>query len=295
MSIDTKPARGAFESLVLSIFKGGIPTRWVLAVLSIAIVGLGLTYSAMSLVVSAAFKDTTRNSDSLMTSMRTHMTADMLQDGLRAVVFRAMYAGASNNFGMVKDSTVEIAAYAAALREAVAKQQTLDVSAAIREQAAAATAPLEAYISLADFVVGEVSRGRFSTVGEQLAAFDEAFKTIDAQLSEVSDAIAAANGAVVEEAARTAALADLVSWLGIGVMVVVATAMILLSGIVFLKPMQALTTGFKRLSEGDLEVRLEGGRYITEMATLADVLVVFREALANRATLASAAEVTARD
>ena len=295
MSVDTKPATSSLERLVLSIFKNGIPTRAVLAVLGVAIVTLGLAYSAMSLVVSGAFKETTRHSDALMTSMRTHMTADMLHDGLRGVVFRAMYAGATNNFEMVRDSGDEVAEYGAALREAVATQQTLDIPDAIRQQAAEAAAPLESYVSLAEAVVGEVKVGRFASIGDQLAAFDAAFEALETQMSDVSDAIAAANSAGVAESAQTALLADIASWLGIGVMLVVAAATIVLSGIVFLKPMHALTTGFKRLSEGDLDVKLEGGRYITEMATLADVLVVFREALVNRASLASAADASAKD
>ena len=294
-SVETKPRTSSFERLVLSIFKGGIPTRAVLAVLGVAIVGLGLAYSAMSLMVSGAFKETTRQSDALMTSMRTHMTADMLHDGLRGVVFRVMYAGATNDIVMVQDASDEVAEHGTALREALAVQQTLDVPAAILQQAAEAVAPLEAYVGLAETLVGEVKIGRFASVGGELAAFDEAFKALEVQMSEVSDAIAAANTASVAESAQTAMFADIASWLGIGLMLVVAVATIVLSGIVFLKPMHGLTTGFKRLSEGDLDVRFEGGRYITEMATLADVLVVFREALANRATLANAAEVAARD
>ena len=295
MSVDTKPATSSLERLVLSIFKNGIPTRGVLAALGVAIVTLGLAYSAMSLVVSSAFKETTRDSDALMTSMRTHMTADMLHDGLRGVVFRAMYAGATNDFEMVKDSGDEVAEYGAALREAVAAQQTLDVSEAIRQQAAEAGEPLEVYVSLAETIVDGVKVGRFASLGDQLTAFDAAFKALETQMSDVSDAIAAANSAGVAESAQTAMLADTASWLGIGLMLVVAAATIVLSGIVFLKPMSALTTGFKRLSEGDLDVKLEGGRYITEMATLADVLVVFREALVNRASLASAADASAKD
>jgi len=295
MSVNTPPAASGFERLVLRIFKNGIPTRAVLMVLGVAIVGLGLAYSALSLVVSNAFKETTAHSEALMTSMRTHMTADMLHDSLRGVVFRAMYAGATNNFAMVKDAGDEVGEYGSALRDAVALQQTLNIPEDIRQQAAEAGEPLEAYLSLAEKVVGQVKVGRFASVGDDLTAFDEAFKALEDKLSSVSDAIAAANSASVAESAQTALLADIASWLGIGLMLVVAAATIILSGIVFLKPMHALTSGFKRLSEGDLAVKVEGGRYITEMATLADVLVVFREALANRAALASAADASARD
>ena len=284
-----------FESLVLRMFKGGIPTSWMLVVLGAAIVGLGLVYSGMGFLVANSFNQTSRQSEAMMASMRTHMTADMLHDGLRGVVFRAMYAGATNNFAMVKDSTAEIAEYGAALREAVAGQQELDIPDTVRALATAAAEPLESYVTQGEAIVAKVNRGMFSTATEDLVAFDEAFKVLEDRLSAVSDAIEAANGEIVQRADGVAALSAMVSWLGIGLMLIVAVATIVLSRIVFLKPMTSLTAGFKRLADGDLEVRHEGGRYVSEMGTLADVLEVFREALANRASLSMAAETTARD
>ena len=68
----------------------GIPTRVVVVALGVVIVLIGGIYSAMTFMVSQSFQEASRGSAAMMSSLRALMTADMLHDGLRGVVFRAM-------------------------------------------------------------------------------------------------------------------------------------------------------------------------------------------------------------
>ena len=72
---------------------GGIRFRSLVMALCAALLAIGVIVSGASFYVSAAFKDSGARSETLMSSMRDHMTADMLHDSMRGIVFRAMYAG----------------------------------------------------------------------------------------------------------------------------------------------------------------------------------------------------------
>jgi len=58
----------------------------------------------MSYWTTTKFTAAGRHSETMMESMRDHMTADILHDGLRGVVFRAMYAAEKANAAMLDEA-----------------------------------------------------------------------------------------------------------------------------------------------------------------------------------------------
>jgi methyl-accepting chemotaxis protein len=74
----------------------------------------------------------------------------------------------------------------------------------------------------------------------------------------------------------------------------VAVITMVLSGYLFLKPLAAMTTGFQRLSDGELDVDINDKHIIAEMGALGRVLTAFRAALLSRAKLTGEAEATAQ-
>ncbi|MDP1730757.1 MAG: hypothetical protein Q8L54_06165, partial [Devosia sp.] len=271
-----------------------IKTRVVVIALGALIVGIGLMFSAMSYVVSGSFKQAAGQSETLMASMRAHMTVDMLHDGLRGVVFRAIYAGATADAAMAGEAKTELAGYGGEFRAIIAEQDTFDLPASVRQAAGAVKAPLGAYIAAAESIVAKAGAGNVEGAKSELAAFDAAFSALEGRMAEVSDAIEAANHELLGASAATSQLSDIAIWAGLGAVVLLAVATLVLSNILFLKPLAEITSGFRRLSEGDLEVRLGTRNLIEEMGDLASVLAVFREALRNRAELARDADATAR-
>ncbi len=263
----------------------GIPTRMVVVALGLVIVVIGGIYSAMTFMVSQSFQEASRSSGAMMSSLRYHMTADMLHDGLRGVVYRAMYSGITYNADGVAEGKAEIAEYGAAMREAVAAQAALDVPQSVIDAAASVTEPLNAYLASAEHVVGAVADGNLGGAKAELPSFNESFKALEDRMSAVSDAIEAANGELIAGAAGTARLSDIASLVGLGMIILLPVATLVFSNILFLKPLAGMTAGFKRLTAGDLEVEAARGGIVTEMAMLGDVLADFRAALVSRAQM----------
>ena len=137
MSVDSKPTGTILRS---------VPTRWVVMALGALIVGIGVLFSGLNYIVSSSFKQSTTQSEILMSSMRSHMTADMMHDSLRGVVFHAMYAGATADAAMIAASQAELAEYSAEFRASIAAQDQLDVPASVKAAATAVKEPLDGYL-----------------------------------------------------------------------------------------------------------------------------------------------------
>jgi methyl-accepting chemotaxis protein len=125
-----------------------IPTRMVVIALGAVILVIGGVYSAMTLMVSHSFQDAGRSSEAMISSLRAHMTADMLHDGLRGVVFRAMYSGITYNADAVAEAKSEIAEYGGEMRAAIEAQ-----AAALVEQTNAAIGQTESQAGELDRIV----------------------------------------------------------------------------------------------------------------------------------------------
>jgi len=262
-----------------------VPTRLLVIVLCGVIVGTGVLFAGLSSLVSSAYKGQSEHSAALMSSMREHMTADMLHDGLRGVVFRAMYAGQSFDAAMVADAQVELAEYGAAFRDAVAAQDGLDVSETVKAAVAEVKPVLETYLAGAETVIELVATGNLGGAKAALVGFDEAFKGLEDRMSNVSDAIEAGNVALQAESQGAASFADLTMLVSVAALIAFAVIVFVLSGMLFLKPMGSMTASFKRLSDGDLDVTMPPPQVVREMGDLAQVLAAFRQALSGNAEL----------
>jgi methyl-accepting chemotaxis protein len=280
---------------LMAMLGRGIPTRMVVLALGVVIVLIGGVYSAMTFMVSQSFQHASHASETMMASLRAHMTADMLHDGLRGVVFRAMYAGITYDAAGVAEARDEIIEYGGQMREAIGMQATLDLPQSIKDALAPVSEPLDAYLKSAEHVVNSVAQGNLGGAKAELPSFNDAFKALEGRLSAISDAIEAANAGVVAQAAGTARISDIASLVGLGMIILLAVVTLVFSNILFLKPLAGMTAGFRRLSAGDLEVEAARGGIVTEMAMLSDVLTDFRAALVSRAQMTAQNEASAAE
>ncbi len=282
------------NSIRAGLLRNGLPTRATIVALGVLLVAVGLLFTAMTLVVTSSFKQTGRDSQTMMSSLRAQMTADMLHDGLRGVVFRSMYAGVNFDVAMAQETLGEVVEYGDAMRAAIAAQSKLELPSDVRDRLAEVATPLDAYLKSAEHIVGAVAGGKLGDAKSSIDDFDAAFKALEDRMSAVSDAIEAANGRVIAESHAVSSMSDLASWGGFVMVVLVAIATLVLSNILFLRPLAGLTGGFSRLSSGDLDVAFSGKPLISEMANLAGVLSTFRDVLVERRQMSGAAEATAR-
>ncbi len=272
-----------------------LPTRVVVTALGVAIVALGLMYTAMNLVVTGSFKDASSESESLMSSMRAQMTADMVHDGIRGVVFHAMYAGAINDLAMANEASEELTEYSATFNEMLGIQDGLVLPTSVRAAVDGVKPALVEYERAAGEIVELVKAGNLAGAQAALPEFDAAFEQLEGAMSSVSDAIESANSDLLHSTDDLALFSDIAMWAGVAVIVVVAAATLWLSGLIFLKPMANLTSGFQRLSNGDVDIPLGSKPYlIREMEQLRGVLSAFREVVIARTTMTQQTQTMAQ-
>ncbi len=272
----------------------GVRLRTLVFGLSATLMLIGVVVAGASLYVSTEFKQSGKTSETMMSAMRAHMTADMLHDSMRGIVFRGLYAGVAGDVDMVKDAYAEVMQYGASFRAAIAAEDALTLPETVRTALGGVKAPLDAYINAATALVGKVNKFDIAGATADLAAFDESFETLEGEMSAISDAIEAANVAQLRAAGRNALFSDIATWGGLALILGLALATMLLAQRFVAKPLANMTDGFRRLSEGDLEVTVEASHKVSEVNGLGQVLGIFREALRNRDALAGEAAATAK-
>jgi methyl-accepting chemotaxis protein len=260
----------------------------------VALMVTGLLIAGAGFYVSGNFDRSSDRAETMMSSMRAHMTADMLHDTLRGVVLRSLYAGSRADFKTVKATADQIQAYAAEFREAIAKQATLDVPQTVRDALEGVKAPLDAYIDEAISIVDMVNKLKMIDAQKALTEFDQEFEVLEGDMAKVSDAIEAANAEQLTAAASDGAVAQIINWSGLALILLLVIATVVLSRLTMIAPLSKMTADFNRLAEGDLDVEANENQMVKEIGALAKVLGIFRVALKNRDMLAGEAEVSAK-
>ena len=84
----------------------------------VALIG-GLLSAAASFRTSTSFEESGKRMETLVTSLRQHMTADMMHDNLRGIVFRALYAVTTNQKEMISEARKDLTKSAQTFRDSV--------------------------------------------------------------------------------------------------------------------------------------------------------------------------------
>ncbi len=259
----------------------------------VALLTISGLVSFASLYVASGFKHSGSKSETMMASMRYQLIADMYHDTLRGVVFHGLFAGASDDKAMAQDALKEVGEYGGLFRDAIASQDKLDLEPAVRQSLDGVKQPLQDYISAAEGLVKKVAQGDLAGAKADLPSFQAVFSKLEGEMTAVEDAIQTADIGEHDAALGNAALSDVVTYGGFGLLTLLAAAMVFFGGKYAAKPLVRLTEGFRSLSEGDLEVAVNRKQPLKELGQLVDVFEVFREALRARARLASEAEAAA--
>ena len=260
-----------------------------------AVLAIGMLISGAGIFVTGQLKESSQAVDVMTGALRAHMTADMMHDSLRGVVFRALYAGTTNNAAMSADAALEFAEYGSTFKDALATEASLDLPPDIRALVDGVATPLNNYIASGSSLIDLVVAGRLEQAQAALSDFDAAFKGLEGAMSEVSDAIEADSAALGEAARATGTISDIANWGGVAAIILLVGAMMLISRRFITKPLVEMTQGLKRLSEGDLAVSVAADQKVSELGELAGVLSVFRAALESRGELSRQADAAAQE
>ncbi len=269
---------------------GSLKFKTIILILGVSIFAFGLSLTAMSAWTAAKFTAAGEHSLTMLASMRAHMTGDMMHDGLRGVVFRAMYAAEKGNASMLAESKDEVAEYGGTFRDALAAQNQLDLPPTVRASLDAVKAPLDAYISKAEELVGAVYAGDRLAAESGLTDFDTTFKALEDVMSSISDAIEAASQEAKAEARESSALAAIFNGATLLATASLVLGMFFLARTFVSDPLAKMTKAMRDLANGIHEIDTSGVQRVSEIQAMQGVIGTYQNALADRSRLALEAE-----
>lgn len=269
-----------------------VKIQHLLLALSTVLLGLGLGLTAASIWTSSAFSQASHRSVTMMNSMREHMTADMLHDGMRGVVFRQMFAAMTFDREMLEEGLKEIDEYGGQFKDALEAQEGYDLPDQVRASLTGVSGPLSEYLAHAGYLVQLAAEGKLPEARAQLPSFDDSFRALESAMAAVSDAIEAENAQIGVEASAVAVSGTMANWAGVTLTLFLAVAMVLLGRRYLTDPLVRLTSVMRELANGRLDTMPSEVQRVHEIAAMQGVVSTYRNALQDRNHLAAETERT---
>ena len=251
----------------------------------VALVG-GLISAAASFRTSASFEESGKRMETLVTSLRQHMTADMMHDNLRGTVFRALYAVTTDQSDMVVEARDDLKKSAQTFRDAIQAQDKLALPADVRDALSRLKAPLNDYVASAEKLVALGVAGKPEDARSALPAFLKSFEALEKGMSVASDAIEKASAEETAQGSEIAGAVAKLNWLALGLTAFLFSAYFLLCKVYVTGPLASTTRAMTSLAEGNLDIEAQGKSRISEIGNLLSSLEVFRINATERQALA---------
>jgi methyl-accepting chemotaxis protein len=241
------------------------------------IVAVAAVGAATALVVSSRFNHASATSMTLMSAMRNQMTADMLHDSLRGVVFRALYAGRSGHAETAQAASEDMKRYGADFRAAINAQDNLSLPTTIKTAISDVTSPLNAYIKEGEELVSAVADGRLEEGETRLPGFEKAFKVLEGEMARVSEAIETENGAITAESVAVGSSSQGVAWGMLLLQLLICAGIIAIVSRYISSPIRKLADAMRRLAAGDTAASTDQARLIKEVSDMSHAFIIFRD------------------
>ncbi|MCZ8375199.1 MAG: methyl-accepting chemotaxis protein [Beijerinckiaceae bacterium] len=245
-------------------------------------IGFAILQGAISFLITKTFQAGGEQSAVLMTSMRHHMTGDMMHDNLRGIVFRALYGVAIDDMSMTKAAAEDVKESAETFRKEIKAQDELSLPKDVRAALKTVREPLEKYIASAESIVELAEKGSLKDARAALPGFLDAFKALEGEMARVSGAIEKGNSTQVDE---SAAFGASMTWVNL-VMLVFGIALYVTLILQFqrriLRPIGNASEALAALARGDLSDRAIPESKVEEVANLVQALRHFRDEAAQK-------------
>ncbi|WP_284179963.1 HAMP domain-containing methyl-accepting chemotaxis protein [Rhabdaerophilum sp. SD176] len=245
-------------------------------------IGFAILQGAISFLITKTFQAGGEQSAVLMTSMRHHMTGDMMHDNLRGIVFRALYGVAIDDMSMTKAAAEDVKESAETFRKEIKAQDELSLPEDVRAALKSVRDPLEKYITSAESIVSLAEKGSLKDARAALPGFLDAFKALEGEMARVSEAIEKGNSKQVDE---SAAFGTSMSWLNLAMLVfgiALYVTLILQFQRRILRPIGNASEALAALARGDLSDRAIPESKVEEVANLVQALRFFRDEAAHK-------------
>ena len=231
--------------------------------------------------------------DTVNTSVRAHMQADMMHDAIRADVFSALLVDAGQSFTKIEDVRNDLAEHSQTFVESIALNKKLVTDPSTAESLANLDKPLEDYQLRAKAIIDEVAQKQ-KPGAEEVQKFIAEFKVLEKAMEEAGDKVQSLSGVVKNESSGLAAKSSLLLNSLLAFVIVFSLAVWFISKSTIVKPLLYLKARMTSLANGDTESVVPFLNNKDEIADMAQAVEVFRQAGIEKRNLEIANEEQAR-
>ena len=249
---------------------------------------LAIALALMSIVIVKQYTSLIEEAEVASIAMRNQMFGDMMHDGLRSDVYRALFAAEHSPQSRDK-SLAEVDDHARQFRERLVANKKLPLPQNVKSALAALDQPLNTYIDMARTIAVTAFKDRAKAV-EILPGFEKRFFDLEKAQSVAAGTIEKTIVASSDHAAKISRIAE------VGMIAALLIAVVVGAGITFYMwrtlalPLVELATAIRRLGAGETDVSIgETGRK-DEIGDMMRATTVFRDNEVERVRLENEAK-----
>ena len=208
-------------------------------------------------------------------SVRAHMNADMMHDGIRADVFAALLVDAGQPFFTADQIQGKLADHIKIFKDAIALNKTLVTDPAAIEVLAKLDKPLADYADAATSLVKEIVDKKKPTE-DDIKNFEHQFEVLEKSMGDAGDMFEGMAGAADEESQAVASKTSMLLYSLLGLVILFGTSMWLASRAIVTNPLALLKGRMTTLAEGQNDAPVPALGRADEIGEMASAVEQFR-------------------
>ncbi len=209
--------------------------------------------------------------------LRSHLTADMMHDALRADVLAALVAASPDSGVSIADVKTSLKEHADEFHAAIAHERSLEVAPEVKSALGGVEAPLNEYVTAAQRLVLLAETDPAGALAG-LPAFMKQFEVLEGAMEDVTNVMSADATASVVMANANADIAEIMIAIVIAAGLLIAGLLAFGISALFIKPVKKITDAMTRLAGGDESVEAPYVGRGDEIGAMGGALAAFKQA-----------------
>jgi len=217
-------------------------------------------------------------------SVRAHMQADMMHDGIRADVFAALLVDAGKPFFAIEEVKTSLEEHINTFEEAIAQNKSLVTDPAEIEILAQLDKPLADYATAAKSIVDTVVKKESPTEAD-IKSFQTQFEVLEKSMGDAGDTFESMAGRVDQESQVLASQTSMLLYSLLGFAFIFAGGIMLASRAFVINPLALLKGRMTTLAEGQNDAPVPALGRQDEIGEMASAVEQFRLAAIAKAKM----------
>ena len=216
-------------------------------------------------------------------ALRNHLTSDMMHDGLRSDVYRALYA-AANAPDLQAEVKADLKEHAQLFRDEIAANKALPLSPDVVKTLRELDEPLDTYITMSESIINAAFQD-VSKALSMLPEFDQRFSDLEGAMEHASDSIETDVTKSTQVGRDISKISDYAVIVILVASIVFGAALSLYMWKSMASPIAQLATAIQRVSSGDADIKVPETSRSDELGDMIRAVAIFRDNLVERKRL----------